>query len=359
MGATRQLDNFLPQPLFQKLLASAKEVRWKWGAKSNSETDEHGHWSLKPFYDAKHNLAELANLNYNHPLMEAWKFIVDKHLPSFKLIRCYWNGYTYGTDGYFHTDAREPGQITGLIFVVPEWEDDWAGETVVKPNECCIPAPNRAFFFPSHFPHVGRAVSRKCLGLRTVAVLKARAAYSAEAEALSSWLVSRGSLQFKHGNGSLHDHLLRCYLACEKKLLPREVCRAAGLHSIYGTNAFRHKLFEPTSQTRTMIRNVWGRYCENLIMSFANMDRPKVLDKDFTNNPTGLHLQLVEAANLEDQGSLEKWPNIKKAWENANCKDVHLPAVQPQPQTDPKIGSVGGTTSTLSPLSRDWTAAGL
>ena len=43
------------------------------------------------------------------PLKRAWEFLRDTQLPNDVLIRCYLNGYTYGTDGYFHSLTLAPG----------------------------------------------------------------------------------------------------------------------------------------------------------------------------------------------------------------------------------------------------------
>lgn len=326
----RIYDKFLPEDLFGALLE--EHIPWRYGAKSNSQTDPHGHWTHKPFHDKKLNLADLTPQLPKGIFLDAWKQVRDVHLPNNRLIRAYWNGYTYGTDGYFHTDSQRTGETTALLYTVPTWDADWAGETVVeRPDGTCIaviPRPNRLLLFPSEWRHCARAVSRRCETIRVVMVLKNRRRGSMDYEALSEWLVEHKALELKHGKFStLHDHLLRCYEACEQKNLPLFVRRGAGLHSIYGTNSFRHKLVEGVAATRQIVRQTWGGEAEALVAAFAALDRPKTLEDggNMVRIQSGtqvsitpdqlLCLRLVEAANLQDQGSLEKFPKIKAAWE--------------------------------------------
>ena len=49
--------------------------------------------------------------------------------PDSALVRCHLNGYTYGTDGYFHTDSQRSDEHTTILYMVDHWQPDWAGET--------------------------------------------------------------------------------------------------------------------------------------------------------------------------------------------------------------------------------------
>lgn len=324
----RVFDNFLPDALFNELRED--KPRWRFGAKSNSDTDNFGHWTHKPYHDKKHNLADLTSLIPESAFRRAWIKVQHEKLPSNRLIRAYWNGYTYGTDGYFHTDSIRAGETTAILYIVPEWNADWAGETVVeRPDgtyQAVLPHANRLLLFPSEWPHCARAVSRKCEALRSVMVLKSRRPGSAYFEQLSRWLVTNNALDLKHGkHSSLHDHLVRCYELCERVGLPLPICLGAGLHSIYGTNSFKHQLIAPNPKNRKNIMAFFGQIPEFLAFGFSVLDRPKTLAE---NGPLRLRdgalvtattaqrlaLQLIEAANLIDQGSIDKWPILKEVW---------------------------------------------
>jgi hypothetical protein len=337
------LDNFLPQPLYERVLAAVTAAPMTYGSKSNSRTDPHGHWSWKPIHDRRQNLADLtSNLERQcaPPLPDTWDYIRNNPqavgpptMARWRLIRCYANGYTYGTDGYFHTDSDRADEITVILYMCDEWDWDWAGETVIREGGGYIPAPNRALIIPSNVPHCARAVSRKCTSLRTTLMFKCRKERSSEFERLSQWLVGRGALKFDHANGSLHDHLMRCYQLLEDRKCPPHVCLAGGLHSIYGTNAFPKQLIASDAANRSRVAAVCGREAEALAYMFSVLDRPKALEDSFRcvqalKVPVRLRydqnaeitwemltdLRLIECANLADQGALTKWPRLKEFW---------------------------------------------
>ncbi len=312
----------------------------KYGSKSNSRTDPHGHWSWKPVHDNRGNLADLL---YQLPqrLVVTWGRISDL-FPGHAVIRCYANGYTYGTDGYFHTDSTRADEQTVIIYICDGWEPDWAGETVWQDPlrsetgyGCVSPAPNRALIIPSDYLHCARAVSRKCTELRTVLVYKVRPRRSDGFEKLSEFLVLVCALKHKHTQGTLHDHLVRVYQLLEDRKLPEAICFGGGLHSIYGTNVYKDVLLEPSASNRSMVAASFGKEAEALAYMFSVLGRPKALEYPISTPTGGIELQmrydqkvavnaqmyrslcLIEAANLLDQNSLDMWPNLKRIWEAA------------------------------------------
>jgi SM-20-related protein len=336
----RVIDNFLPADLYDKLRKYVQSQPMKYGSKSNSQTDPHGHWSWKPTIDNRHNLADLTYL-LSPPLLDAWNLIRNKHTGP-ALVRCYANGYQYGTDGYFHTDSVRADEQTVIIYICDKWEPDWAGEThwysQAGQQNSAIPWPNRALILPSNLMHCARAVSRKCTSLRLTLMYKVRNKRSDNFEKLSSFLAkpNHGALFHKHKDGSLHDHLVRVYQLLEDKKLPPEVCFGGGLHSIYGTNIYEGQMFDPSNpQSRATVADTFGKDAESLAHAFSILDRPKTLESEYlmcldkaqveTNLRYSGHcwvscdafrqLQLIEAANLLDQKSLDKWPNLKKVWD--------------------------------------------
>jgi SM-20-related protein len=327
----RVIDNFLPADLYDKLRKYVQSQPMKYGSKSNSQTDPHGHWSWKPTIDNRHNLADLTYL-LSPPLSGVWNVIRNTHTGP-ALVRCYANGYTYGTDGYFHTDSVRQDEQTVIIFICDKWEPDWAGEThwysQAGHQNSASPWPNRALILPSNLMHCARAVSRKCTSLRLTLMYKVRNKRSDNFEKLSSFLVKHGALDHKHKDGSLHDHLVRVYQLLEDKKLPPEVCFGGGLHSIYGTNIYEGQMFDPSNpQSRATVADTFGKHAEALAFLFSSIDRPQSLETDGYQNlklryehsvpvtpEVRHHLQLIEAANLLDQKSLDKWPNLKKVWD--------------------------------------------
>lgn len=338
------IDNALPADLYARLLAESAALPWSYGSKSNSRTDEHGHWSHKPLHDKRENLADLFSMLKPGNLADAWHQVYQHLKPSappfgMRLVRCYYNGYTYGTDGYFHVDSKRGGELTAILYLVPEWQQDWAGETVWRSNDICeggikavLPAPNRLLILPSNIAHCARAVSRKCPALRAVLVFKARPGRPHGFENLSAWLARAGALTLPHQEGSLHDHLMRCYQLCADKNLPDHVRIAAGLHSIYGTRAYPHRLFDTSHKVRADLARLWGEAVENLAYLFSILDRPRCLAEPISLVPsarlktshTGYidisereleALRWIECANLADQGQLQKWPLLRGLWD--------------------------------------------
>jgi SM-20-related protein len=328
-------DNAFPADLYARLRDTVRAAPMRYGSKSNRNTDPHGHWAWKPIHDSTHNLADLTGRLIGD-LVDGWQYVRSHLLPAgttYKLTRCYSNGYTYGTDGYFHTDSGRPGDITVIIYICDEWPIDWAGETAYTKGEeywSCPPRPNRALIIPSDMQHAARAVSRKCTALRTTLMFKCRPTRTDVFEKQSTWLVDNGALDLKHSAGSLHDHLMRCHQALGEKKVPDVLCAAAGLHSVYGTNAFTKQLLEPIETNRAKVAGKFGMQAEELAYLFHMIDRPRTLEKKFGgdgcsleyrfqksgqhNSMVVLALQLIECANLDDQGSLGKWPVLAELW---------------------------------------------
>src|ERR1041385_1399094 len=128
----RVLDDFLP--MYDEVAEMVASEPLGYGSRSNSRTEPHGHSSHSFAEAVRMNLADLSgDLSRDArlaPIKRAWEFLRDKELPDGILIRCYVNGYTYGTDGYFHVDSQRPDEHTTVIFMNDHWEPDWAGETV-------------------------------------------------------------------------------------------------------------------------------------------------------------------------------------------------------------------------------------
>ncbi|HKD44692.1 MAG TPA: 2OG-Fe(II) oxygenase [Candidatus Angelobacter sp.] len=332
-------DGFLPAYKWEDVLRMVKTFPWSYGSKSNGETDPHGHWSYKPFHDDRANLSNLLPIKGVPAFDIVWQAISSSEVVRAHQavpIRVYANGYTYGTDGYFHTDSSRSDEMTYMLYAVPKWDRDWAGETVFSHgnfHQSVLPWPNRLVKFPSTLAHAGRAVSRKCNVMRTVLVFKARARRTDEFEQLSQFLLRAGARHIKHQKGSLHDHLVRVFQLLKDRGCPLEVCYGGGLHSIYGTNSFQQQLFAPTPDQRSRIATVFGKEAEMLAWLFGAIDRPKCLQtavsadahmfldmrhaqKVPVTSKVFEQLCLIEAANLADQDSLDKWPYLQKRWES-------------------------------------------
>jgi Rps23 Pro-64 3,4-dihydroxylase Tpa1-like proline 4-hydroxylase len=332
-------DDLLPPTIYENLARFTSSQRMEFGSRSNSMTDPHGHWSRKFIAAGNHNLADLSSMlsetDEFTPLEEAWKWLRTSGLTGSVLIRCYLNGYTYGTDGYFHTDSHRADEHTVIVYMNEDWEPDWAGETVFLDDDgdiikSVLPRRNRAVIFPSNVLHAGRSVSRKCTVLRETMIFKTRKKRSRDFEKLSEFLRKIGAMNFTHQRGTLHDHLVRTFSNLEKRGFDRNVCFAGGLHAIYGTNAFRHAVV--TRASRSRIVEAFGEKAEYLAYLFSILERPKTLESPLklegqtavveTRNKDKLSLERtifddlrkIECANLADQKVLERYETLCENW---------------------------------------------
>jgi SM-20-related protein len=333
------LDEFLPPDVYANLAGLVAGQSMAYGSRSNSQTDPHGHWSRKFVAAGRHNLADVAPFLDGNEALEAvnvaWKFLNLTRLKNSVLIRCYLNGYTYGTDGYFHTDSNRADEHTAILFMNESWDPDWAGETVFLDERgdivrAVLPKRNRAVVFPAHTRHAGRGVSRKCTALRQTLIFKARKRRSGNFEKLSGFLTQRGAAAIAHKEGSLHDHLVRTFAILEARGFADRVCFGGGLHAIYGTNAFAHALMSPAD--RAAIASRFGAEAERLAYLFSVLDRPGALEsapepkrdsvvveqRDKRKVELALKtyedLRAIECANLLDQKALAKHPNLARMW---------------------------------------------
>ena len=334
------IDNFLPPTEYEKLARFISHEPMEYGSRSNSKTDPHGHWSRKFVTGGGHNLADVSNALEDDarlaPVNAAWKLLRDTRLEDGILIRCYLNGYTYGVDGYFHSDSRRADEHTAIIYMNDHWEPDWAGETTFLGEngdivKSVLPKRNRVVIFPANMPHAGRSVSRKCTVLRKTLIYKARRKRSANFEKLSLFLRKVGALNYGHQKGTLHDHLVRTFSILERRGFNNAVCFGGGLHSIYGTNAFKHSVMTP--DTKPAIIDEFGHDAEHMAYLFSILDRPKTLETPLSldsdhamvrrNDKQQLRLQRqifddlrkIECANLQDQNSLDGYSALSELWE--------------------------------------------
>lgn len=333
--------NVLPDDLYQELFDKYKNQPLTYGWKSHQENDPHGHWNVDIGKLGRFNTA---NIYGRIPDLDrrVWSYLSQNVdiLKDQVLIRCYINGHTFGVDGYYHRDSFRQDETTTVLYLTDRWHPDWGGETVfVNDDEespeivrASLPGKNTAVMFNANIKHCGRGVSRKFVGIRLVYVLKGRKRRTDSFEKLSEFLFANGAGKKKHKVGTLHDHLMRVYQLLEHRGVPAEVSTGGGLHSVFGTNAFKNNIF--TDEDRPVLTEHFGERSVFLAKLFSITNRPTTLEnaspvddkyvKILLNNGTeGVidvttfqELQMIECANLFDQRSLtiEKYPNLYRLW---------------------------------------------
>ncbi len=336
----RLLDDFFPPDTYDELAELISNEPLAYGSRSNPRTDPNGHWSRNFVEAVRTNLADVSSdLTRDErlaPLDRAWSFLRDNQLVNDVLIRCYLNGYTYGTDGYFHMDSERPDEHTTVVYMNDYWEPDWAGESVFLDArgeilKSVLPRRNRAIIFPSGLQHAGRGVSRKCMVLRKTLIFKTRRTRSCNFERLSSFLRQAGATKYGHKSGTLHDHLVRTFALLEAKGFDESVCLGGGLHAIYGTNAYQPAVLSESDRSR--VAQEFGTRAEELASLFTILDRPKTLEfpTELTEHAAvvelrgGRRMELqrvpfddlrkIECANLADQNELSKHKTLQAIWQ--------------------------------------------
>lgn len=228
-------------------------------------------------------------------------------------IRLYANLHTFGLEGYPHSDSPRNNETTIITYLNREWKREWGGETAFYDGQeivkSVMPKFGRVVCFPSRMTHCARAVSRICPEARVTLIVKVRHPQDdPDLVKLSGFLSFHGAKLLKHSGGTLHDHLIRVYELLKAKDLPKNICLAGGLHSVYGTNSYKHKLIT----SRDTVQAAFGDLVDNLVFTFSIQDdRPQVFEDSPTWEPL---LRIIECANLLDQNSLKKYPNLHKLW---------------------------------------------
>ena len=91
------------------------------------------------------------------------------------LERVYFNGQTYGQQGYMHPDAFHDNSRTLLMYCNTKWEKNWAGGTAFDfgfDSKIFFPFPNSAVYFDSTIFHHAQPVSKNFNGLRVTLAYK-------------------------------------------------------------------------------------------------------------------------------------------------------------------------------------------
>ena len=183
---------------------------------------------------------------------------------------------------------------------------------------------------------------------------------STERERLWTFFEAQGADRIRHGKQqkgnskrasddnrparSLADHLLGTFDLLQARACCRDVEMAGALHSVYGTDKFKKVTIEPNEESRSEIADAFGTRAERLAYLFHAIQRPACIENgtlasrwegevaaeemaegkvaaaealpSWVVHRDAWDLRMIEAANLIDQGrGLERWPNIRAAWE--------------------------------------------
>ena len=179
-------DTVLPEQRRREVhdfLIGGSGVPWRFGWKSRAKQDPFAFWHRH--FAGFRDVAEENDAYDCEPELEAvplildvWRHLASQLLVGHRLIRCYANGLTYGSDGTLHSDSSLPNTYTTVYYPHEIWSPDWGGETMFFNPErndvvaCVYPKPNRLLTFDGRVWHVARGLSRICPVLRVTLMFK-------------------------------------------------------------------------------------------------------------------------------------------------------------------------------------------
>jgi SM-20-related protein len=183
------IDDLLPAAGRQQVWNFLDQTGWHFGWKSDPKTDQYGFWhkhfagNIHPDHEKKDGkerqydcVEELQRKA--PPIYDFWLRLAESALKGHTLVRCYANGYPYGSEGSIHTDSISPDSFTSIYYPHDEWQPNWGGETVFFDHArtdiiaSIYPKPNRLLIFKGTMQHVARGVSRICPRIRITLMFK-------------------------------------------------------------------------------------------------------------------------------------------------------------------------------------------
>ena len=325
----KQIPQVFPEALLEDVRNHISTVPWKYGWASNKSI-EFTHWN-HDFTDAPvYNSLDIAD-QLPEPIASAWHYVKQQFLGDQALLRCYVNSHTYGVEGYPHVDSKRDADHTLVVYMNPEWRRDWGGETMVYDGynivHAELPKYNKGLVFPGAQTHQARSVTRICPAQRITLMFKhCPRNVDPIRDNIQRFVTALGAHKIKHSGRNLATHLLNTYDSLKANGYDQTTCSAGALHSIFGTNAFKHQTLQ--LQDRAQVVNVIGEEATVLVELFHKIRRPNTLEralatktKQVDGNDGSLisltetqlnRLCAIEAANLSDQKALKNYEHLRK-----------------------------------------------
>ena len=317
-------DNVIPVETLKACNDFIEKGVFKFGWRSHVDIP-FGHWNLEIAKGARDSRIDVTK-ELPKEFKQLWDHINQtqfggKAYPT----RCYANKYTFGTEGFIHSDTDMDDSVTALIYLTPDWKSDWYGETTFYTKDkqeiiqAITPKYGRLAVFPGCVFHAGRAVSKLCPKEKTSLIFKAilpeedaKEIKDKVEDKLFKFIEESGAFDNPHKYGSLGHHLMRCFYLLREYNAGDVLSLAGGLHSIYGTNAYKKKTLPWNS---TLVSDLFGPEVDKLARLFSKINRPWALENpDGTLDANDLFmLRCIECVNLYDQQELDsRFPNLKE-----------------------------------------------
>jgi hypothetical protein len=302
----------LPEDWLTPVTTWLNKASWSYGWHSDKDIP-YGHWNVDITRTGIKNTLDITE-RLPFDFLKIWDHLRPE---GAILVRCYANRHTFGTEGYPHTDTDRAEDHTCVIYLNKDWKAEWGGETTFyNPDkteiiQAIMPKMGRVVTFPGNIPHCARAVSRICPEVRTTLMFKfavdLKSMYPAE-EVLKNFLSEIGAFKKPHKDGSLGNHLLRCFHLMKSVGIGDVLAVAGGLHSVYGTSSYKNACLNIQSKR---VEEVFGPEVDSMVRMFSSLKRPEDLMDDSRLDEKDLFLmRCIEVANLYDQGELEDYPHL-------------------------------------------------
>lgn len=329
MNSIKRIEQVFPEELLKDVTTIIDSVPWRYGWASNKSI-EFTHWNHSFAKGGALNTLDISD-QLTGTIQAAWQHIQDNITGPQQLLRCYTNSHTFGVEGYPHTDSKRDADKTLVIYMNKHWQRDWGGETTIYHGDDIahseLPKYNRGLVFSGSDWHSARAVTRICPAQRITLMFKyCEKNLDPQRDKLQSFLTLIGAEDVKHSGRTLWTHLLNVYDLLKQHGYKTEVCAAGGLHSIFGTNAFKTQMLR--WDQRHVVVNLIGEEATKYVELFHTVKRPQTLESALKNNTLEVELNsgatktlsqielnilcAIEAANLADQKSLKNYPLIAK-----------------------------------------------
>lgn len=293
-----QIKNILPDNMFAQVGNLVAQARWKYGWRSNKQMG-FGHWNYDyAGADAKNCLDVSDELD--DVLADTWGYLQKEYFPGTDLLRCYTNSHTFGVEGYPHTDSIRAADRTVVVYMNKTWEREWGGETTLYQGDVIehaeLPRPNHALVFDGAQLHCARGLTRICPAQRITLMFKfAPVGTDLVRQRLQAFLTEHECNTIRHSKRTLMSHLLGVYDLLRQTGQPDDVCAAGGLHSIFGTNAFKTKTLDLGEIAA--VSQVFGDRVAYLAELFSKLARPSTLESAIMSR--GLTLELTSVGTVD------------------------------------------------------------
>ena len=188
----QNIKNVMPTTLCMKVWNELRGGKWYYGAVSKNGA--RAHWNRQFGIEKLERVGEedrdYENLSQfpilsgkleidNEVVRKAWEYIKPKYFEEDDILsRCYANASTPGIDHMVHQDSPNNGAKTLIVYVNPEWQIDWGGETILyEPEKAEIfhsqPVNfNTGLLFNGYYWHGVRSITQYSKDVRITLMFK-------------------------------------------------------------------------------------------------------------------------------------------------------------------------------------------